>query len=191
MNFKRSVSLTAGVALAASMFANATQLAPGAAEVSRKSDASKKTEASSPDELTNFVPGRIAGLSPNLSGSPVSPVAPKSASHVDDDKRNQPNTVLTPTGLATTETVFSYCAQVDRSASPNYLAGVAMITRGHHENEVAGLRRTSDYLKTQATINTQLAKVPYGSGLLACRAFRGATRNLGVSSPVRTGLGSF
>jgi hypothetical protein len=67
-----------------------------------------------------------------------------------------------------------------------------MITQGHGSAETAAIRSTSEYSKTQASLNTQLAKVPFGSALLACRDFAtGSTHHIsGFSSPIRTPLGS-
>jgi len=109
-----------------------------------------------------------------------------------DNRPNHPNTVLTATGLATADTVLSYCAQVDQASASQYQSGITMITQGHDNAEAAAIRMTAEYSKTQDTIHNQLAKVPYGSALLACRDFAtGSTHHLnGFSSPIRTPLGS-
>ena len=46
-----------------------------------------------------------------------------------------------------------------------------MITQGHDNAETAAIRSMPEYSKTQAALNAQLAKVPYGSGISACRLF--------------------
>ena len=132
--------------------------------------------------------GSISGSSAVVTGPHGTTPSPASV----DDRPNQPNTVLTPTGLATADTVLSYCAQVDQSSSAQYQSGITMITQGHDNVETAAIRSMAEYSKTQASLNTQLAKVPYGSALLGCRAFAtGSTHHIsGFSSPIRTPLGS-
>jgi hypothetical protein len=140
-------------------------------------------------QATSPAPHGATSASPAIATGPHG-TAPTPASV--DDRHNQPNTVLTATGLATADTVLSYCAQVDHSSSAQYLAGITMITQGHDSAETAAIRSTDEYSKTQASLNTQLVKVPYGSALLACRDFvTGSTHHIsGFSSPIRTPLGS-
>jgi hypothetical protein len=92
-----------------------------------------------------------------------------------------------------TDTVLSYCAQIDRNAAHTYQAAIAIVTQGHADAEIASVRMMPDYAKTQAAISAQLATVNFGSGLLACRNFSGAThRPYGITSPVHTPeFGSF
>lgn len=115
--------------------------------------------------------------------------APSSALDHDHDKgkHDQPNTVITPAGLAMADTVLSYCAEIDRNSGDTYEAGIKMIIQGHSESEISSVRKTAEYAKTRDTINTQLSRVSYGTGLSACQQFSGAThRPNGVASPIHT-----
>ena len=86
-----------------------------------------------------------------------------------------------------TDTVLSYCAEVDRNAGDTYEAGVKMITQGHSDSEVASVRKTPEYARTRNTIKAQLSKVSFGTGLLACRQFSGAPHKpYGITTPIRT-----
>jgi len=119
-------------------------------------------------------------------GSPGSTSSPASV----DPKPNHPDTVLTPTGLATTDTILSYCARIDGASSSKYQSGITLITQGHDGAETAALRSTPEYSKAQAALNAQLLKVSYGSGITACRAFATGTthRVNGITSPIHTPL---
>jgi hypothetical protein len=127
---------------------------------------------------------------PAFSTLPVKPIQSPGSDHDHDhdgNKHDQPNTVITPTGLAMTDTVLSYCAEVDRNAGDTYEAGVKMITQGHSDSEVASVRKTPEYARTRDTIKAQLSKVSFGTGLLACRQFSGAPHKpYGITTPIRT-----
>jgi len=141
--------------------------------------------------MTSIAP---APKSSSLPVFPVSPVTPAQSptSHNEGQKHDQANTVITPTGLALTDTVLSYCAQVDRSEATAYLAGITMIIQGHPGGEIAAVRMTPDYAKTQATTIAQLANVSSGSGVVACRIFSEPVHKPhGISSPIRTPLRFF
>jgi hypothetical protein len=166
MSLTRSALLTAGAVFAASLIANAASPKP--------------------------VPAPKSAISPVSPVKPIKPIKPASSDPVTNPNDN-PNTVITPTGLATADTALSYCAQIDRSAAQTYQSGITMITQGHADAEIAAVRSTPDYAKTQAALNELLSKVSFGSGLQACRQFAGATHKpYGVSSPVHTPqFGSF
>jgi len=123
---------------------------------------------------------------------PVQPVKPTHPASSDGPptQPDAPNTVLTPEGLAAADTILSYCAQVDRNAAPTYQQFLAGITQGHDSAETAAVRTMPEYANTQGSINAELAKVQLVSGLSACRTINAPTRKLGVSSPIRTRLGS-
>jgi hypothetical protein len=240
MNRKRSILLSAGAVLAASLIANAASPeAPGAspareikpashecATASHEKECATASQESAPASSSESAPASFASAPASFASSPASfasapasqesasashPVAP--ASHVSaggapaalprspgstaspasvDDRVNQPNTVLTPTGLATTDTILSYCAQIDGKSSAQYLSGITMITQGHDNAETAAIRSMPEYSKTQVALNAQLAKVAYGSGISACRLFASGSnhRISGFSTPIRTPMGS-
>jgi hypothetical protein len=84
----------------------------------------------------------------------------------------KPNTTLDPKSLAQIDGVLSYCSRIDARSSSNYLRGESMITNGHSDAEVSGLRHSGDYAASLAAINVQLGKVGINAGLGACRAFK-------------------
>ena len=130
-----------------------------------------------------------------LSASPVSPVKPVKPLSSDPvpASSDSPNTTITPTGLAVTDSVLSYCAQVDRLGASTYQAAVSVVTQGHDAGEISAVRMDPDYVKTQTTIKAQLASISFGNGLFACRQFVGGTHKpFGIATPIHSQqFGSF
>jgi hypothetical protein len=97
--------------------------------------------------------------------------------------------VLTPEGLATTDTILSYCAQINANGAQTYQTFMMAITQGHASGEISAVRMSPDYAKTQVALNSQLAKVPFGSGVSACRTLGTDGHGLpGVSTPIHRKL---
>jgi len=61
-----------------------------------------------------------------------------------------------------------------------------MIIHGHSKDEVAAVRTSSDYQKTQAQLNAQLATVPSSAGVAACHSLNGPAVAHIASPPNRT-----
>ena len=169
MNSKRSVLLTVGAVLAASLMAHAASpIAKPASQISKPTPTSKPA-TSSPITLSS-------------SSNPAA-ISPQSV----DPKPNSPGTVLTPSSLATVDTVLSYCSNVDRSSASGYQSAITIITQGHSDAEVAGVRGTAEYAQTQGALNSQLARTSLGLGIPACRAFIASSRHVGgvpITSPI-------
>ena len=82
------------------------------------------------------------------------------------------NSTLDAKSLAQVDGVLSYCTRIDSRSSSNYLKGESMITNGHSNAEILGLRHSSEYAKSLAAINLELGKVGVNAGLGACRTFK-------------------
>jgi hypothetical protein len=82
------------------------------------------------------------------------------------------NSTLDAKSLAQVDGVLSYCTKIDSRSSSNYLKGESIITNGHSNAEVSGLRHSTEYAKSLAAINLELGKVGVNAGLGACRAFK-------------------
>jgi hypothetical protein len=143
--------------------------------------------------ISNAAPKPVPA--PKSTATPVSPVKPIKPSSTDPvtNPADNPNTVITPAGLATADGALSYCAQIDRNAAATYQSAISIITQGHADAEIASVRTSPEYAKTQAALNQLLANVSFGNGLLACRQFASATHKpYGVSTPVHSPkLGSY
>ena len=145
--------------------------------------------------VTQGSPLTAAPRSTSDSHSTVSPkvFSPKTPVPASSDnppvQPDTPDTVLTPEGLATADTILSYCAQINTNGAQTYQEFLLAITRDHSNAEISGVRMDPDYAKTQAVLNSQLAKVPYGSGITACRSLGTNGHGLpGLSTPIHTKL---
>ena len=167
---------------------NFAPLTPAAQFAMPAASANSTAVAAKSAQATHVSAAQVSGSvsSPITHISPVRPVKPSSTDPGPTPTGN-PATIITPTGLATVDSILSYCAQVDRNSASAYQAGFTMVTQGHDNGEIASLRMTPDYAKVQTAINTQLANVSLGTGVLACRAFSSPGRTpYGVSSPIHT-----
>jgi hypothetical protein len=78
---------------------------------------------------------------------------------------------LTVSGLATVETILSYCINDDSANAPKYRLVIGSFTSGHSVSEIENDQKSSSYSSAVGALNAQLAKLPASTVVSACRNY--------------------
>lgn len=84
---------------------------------------------------------------------------------------SSPAAPITVDGLAQVSGILNYCSQVDRPNSGSYARALANILSGHASSEMKIDQSSSGYGAGVRSINLQLASLPVGTVVSACKNF--------------------
>jgi hypothetical protein len=84
---------------------------------------------------------------------------------------SSPAAPITVDGLAQVTGIINYCSQVDRPNSGSYARALANILSGHASSEMKIDESSAGYGAGVRSINLQLASLPVGNVVSACKNF--------------------